>query len=213
MPTKSHLVFDRSLERANTLLDAHKAVTKTKGRPPYFLSDILRASLVFAIGSLDSYFHDVIHENIYALLQKQRGRNLSKKLLEILREAIPYEKALEIFFSNKQPVLISTAIRKRNADRTFMKSNKSEEAFQILGINDIWKEVASKLHQRKDGLKRRFDNYAWRRDKIVHEGDMGKATRTKGKLRSIRRPYVEACLKDVRRLVGLIDNIVLSKTK
>lgn len=205
MSTKSYKSFERTLERASALLDAQKIVTQQKGRPPWFLSDILRASLVMIMAALDSYIHDVIQERVYVYLFQSKGKNLQKKLLDVLREAIPYERIFEVWFADRPKVHIATAIRKRNAERTFMKPDKIEEALKMVGINDVWKIAANKFKRRRDGIKTLFGKYAERRDKIAHEGDAFRVTRAKGKLRSIRRPYVEDCLSNVGRLVKIIE--------
>ena len=204
--TKAHLYFEKSIERSKTLLDVHKHITQEGGRPFWWASDILRATVVLIMSSWDSYLHDVIQERTPSFVRSRKGKDMPKKLVEIFREAIPYEKLLEVWHEEKPDVIISTAIRKHNSERTFMKPDKAEEALKILGIDDMWKLAAKQFGRRKDGLKTVFQGYARRRDQIAHEGDTGKATRSKGKLRSIRRPYVEGCLADVRRLVSIIDS-------
>ena len=111
-------------------------------------------------------------------------------------------------FSDRPRVHIATAIRKRNADRTFINPDKIEEALQMVGIDNIWALAAKKFRRRKDGLKTLFKNYAERRNKIAHEGDAFRVTRKKGKLRSIRRPYVEQCLLDIKKLIDVIEKVI-----
>lgn len=211
MSTQAYGHFEKSMKRSDTLLEVHEFLTQKSGRPLWWASDVLRAVLVLTMSSWDSYVHDVIQENASRLIRSKKGKGLPKKLVEILKEAIPYEKMLEIWHEEKPEVIISTAIRKRNAERTFMKPEKAEEAFKVLGIEEMWKSAAKHFERRKDGLKTVFEHYSHRRDQIAHEGDMGKATRSKGKLRSIRRPYVERCLEDVKKLVKIMDGLVTSE--
>lgn len=209
MSTRAYEDFQRTIARVRSLLDIHATITKEPGRPPLWASDILRATLVFIMASLDSYIHDVVQENVYAVIQRRRGKNLPREMLQVLKDAVPYEKALEMLYQKRAAAIVSASIRKRNAERSFMKPEKMEQAMQTLGITNIWGDVASKWHRRRDGLVKKFKEYAVRRDKIAHEGDTGKATRYKGKIRSIKRPYVEKVLADVEKLVELIDGLVL----
>jgi hypothetical protein len=206
--TDAYRGFTKSIERAKTLLEVHTFLTKERGRPPKWASDILRATLVFVMASWDSYVHDVVHQNCFALLQKLKGKGLPKKLLEAMKEAVPYEKLLETWHEEKPSVRISTAIRKRNAERTFMKPDKAADALQMVGLDNAWRTAARAMNRRQDGLRKTIEGYARRRDKIAHEGDVGKATRTKGKLASIRRPYVVKALADVQAVVRAIDDVI-----
>lgn len=162
------------------------------------------------MASYDSYLHDVVSESAYSLIRKLKGKGIPKTLLDILKESLPYEKLLTVLQNEKASILVSTAIRKRNAGRTFMKPEKAEIALQMLDL-DLWRIASREFGRRKDGLRTRFQGYADRRDKIAHEGDMGKATRSKGKLKKIRRPFVESALSDIRRLVNAVDTAVLEK--
>jgi len=208
MSTKAHKSFERTLERVDAMLEAHKIVTRQQGRPPRFLSDILRSTIILIIASLDSYLHDVIQERVYHYVSIRKGKNLHKKLLETFKDAVPYEKVFRVWFSARPSVHIATAVRKRNADRTFINPDKIEEALQIVGIDDIWVLAARKFRRRKDGLKTLFKAYADRRNKIVHEGDAFRVTRKKGELRSIRRPYVEQCYSDVKKFVDVVEKAI-----
>ena len=82
MSTKAHKSFERTLERVDAMLEAHKIVTRQQGRPPRFLSDILRSTIILIIASLDSYLHDVIQERVYHYVSIRKGKNLHKKLLK-----------------------------------------------------------------------------------------------------------------------------------
>ena len=211
MSTQAYSHFQKSIKRTETLLEVHKFLTQKSGRPLWWASDVLRAAVVLIMSSWDSYVHDVIQENASRFIRSKKGKDLPKKLVEILKDAIPYEKMLEIWHEEKPDVIISTAIRKRNAERTFMKPDKAEDALRVLGIVDVWKSAAKYFNRRKDGLKTVFEGYAKRRDQIAHEGDMGKATRSKGRLRSIRRPYIDQCLADVQKLAKIVDGLIASK--
>jgi hypothetical protein len=152
------------------------------------------------------------HSIAFALIQKQRGRNLPAELIDVLKEAIPYPKLLEVWHEEKPGLHISTAIRKRNAARTFMKPEKIEEALRTLGFQDVWKLVARKLGRRKDGLRRAFQLYADRRDRIAHEGDLERGTRRR-RLQRIRREFVEKALADVEKFVRAVDDAISQKSK
>lgn len=211
MPTNARFNFDKAIVRVDSLLEVHQELVKQKGRPPLWLSDLLRSIVVFALAALDSYIHDVICENAYKVVGAKKGVNLPKKLIEVLKEIVPYDKSVAMWFNKSQAITINNSIRKRNADRTYMKPDKIEDGLAILGVENLWVRTAKTFGMRKDGLKTHFKAYAERRDKIAHEGDLGKATSAKGKLRSITRPYVLKCLKDIKKMVHAIDDIVVEK--
>ncbi len=213
MPTKAKLNFDKTIARVDSLLEVHQELAKEKGRPPLWMSDILRSAMVFILAAFDSYVHDVISENFYKVITKKKGLSLPKKLLDILRETVPYEKSINLWFTSKQAQIICGSIRKRNSERSYMKPEKIEEGLSVLGIDNLWRDIARNFGRRRDGLKTLVRGYAERRDKIAHEGDIIKPSFSTGRLRGITRPYLEKCLKDIRKIVAIVDDIVLGKVE
>jgi RiboL-PSP-HEPN len=207
--TKAITAFSSTHERAGTLLKLHSS--GTAGRPKKEKEDILRAAVMLAVAAVDSYFHDKILERLTPLLQARKGKNLPGDLIKLLEKNCGVEKLLGVLYEERPHRHIHTIVKQAQADLTFQKPDKIENALKLIGISDFWYKVAVKMGHgtSKESLKRKLGQYAARRDKIAHEADRAPGST----LNKISRPYVKECLNFVDRFIKGADTMIDKATE
>lgn len=205
-------IFRKNAERALGLIELHESAFP-RGRPRATgeLPDMLRASVVFAVAAVDSYFHDKILENVIAVI-KYCGKNragLPGYLSEILKDCLTPEKALSLLYRKRPDEEFRKVLARHLGDRTYQDAGKIEKAVQIIGVSDIWESVRQTLRLRsKNRAKAYIQPYVRRRHQIVHEGDLYKSKKFRHTLRPIARSYARNCVKHIRWFIEAVDKAV-----
>jgi hypothetical protein len=205
--------FDSVLKRARGLIDVHVTL-HPKGKPAERSDDVLRAALVLGIAGADAFFHDKIAESIAPLIRKSQGRNLPGALTAVFEKQLSTPRMLEIMFEERRLSHLSTAVRRAIKDSTYQDPGKIEQALRLLGVDDLWHRMASRLPLKgakaKEKAKTYIQPYVTRRHGIVHEGDLGKGRKDLHRLKRITRAYVREALGRIERFVhaanAVIDN-------
>ena len=204
--------FNRTLERAQSLVDVH-CVSFPKGRPPKGgePDDLLRAVVVFAVSAVDSYIHDKIIENVVRIVVYcgKRGSGFPGHLIDVMKSAITTEKALTLIYRKRPDQEVQKIMRQHLSERTFQDPGKIEAAMRYLGLSDLWEPVRVRLRlSSKDRAKKFIQSYVNRRHHIVHEGDIYKSKKYRHQLRPITRPYARNCVRDVKKFVKVLNDVI-----
>jgi hypothetical protein len=206
--------FVRNVERCRTLLQIHRKCWPR--RPARQGDDLLRAIIVLAISSLDSYLHDVVLENAPAVVMCfSRGKTSTPgKLLEALKSSLTPERCLRLIGRGRPDEEIRKLVGEHIRERTFQDAGEIERALRLIAIDDFWEDLRHKLRlQRKTDAKEYLAGYVERRHKIVHEADAYKSKKYHGKLRSITRPYAVRCVTEVARFANALDKLIGARMK
>jgi len=180
------------------------------GRPPASKEppDLLRATIVFAVSALDTYFHDKILENVAVVIEKcgKTRSGLPGSLSDILKPILTPEKAICLLYRKRPDMEFRKAIAAHISDRTYQDAGKIENGLKLIGITDIWEDLRIALHVRKkDQAKRYLQPYVKRRNQIVHEADLYKSYRSHHKPRSISRKFTRQCVDDTDKFVEKLE--------
>jgi hypothetical protein len=208
MATKPIDAFLGAHQRATTLWNLHSA--GVPGRPAKEKEDLLRASVILILAGIDSYFHDKILERLTPYLKRQRGKDLSGDLVKIIEGNGGIAKMLQLLYQERPHRHIHTIVKNVKADLTFQKPDKIEKAVKIIGVKDLWFQVAKRMKGResKDGVVDALRNYANRRDKIAHEADRARG----GGVTPIKRGYVKRCLTWSKQFIDAADGAIDATT-
>lgn len=207
---KAHEAFRETIKRARAFAELHEELCPV-GKPRHEYADILRAAVVFAVSAMDAYLHDKILEKVTPLVIARKGKQLPGKLVEIIKDEATHERLLEIIFEERPPAHLATLVRKHISDLTFQNAGKIEGALKVLGLDDVWYQVGTRLGVGKEKARGFVQAYVDRRHAIVHEGDLGKAKKIRHRLAKITRPYAKKCVSDVERFIGAIDYLIEAK--
>lgn len=211
-------LFQLNIQRAEKLLDIHKKA-HAKGRPTSGdeADDLLRAVVVFSISALDAYLHMRVAQVVNEIIYKKK--RIPEKSIGYIEKTIKEEdrsrELLKIAISLHPNQKIIQLLKKSLAVVTFQKSEQIQKAFAIMDVKNPWKRLDKflipKKGRRKKGKRQScrtfFDEISNRRDDIVHEGDVYISPKYHGKLKVIRRTWVNDSVEKLKRIIIGIEEI------
>jgi hypothetical protein len=190
----AHKVFKKNSDRASAFLvffDRHRKV----GRPDRDANELLRGTVVFAVGALDAFLHDLILEIVPSFGQK--SADLKGALKDIARD----DPSLALKMS-----LAPTPTAARAEFRTALDDWLSTKSFQgrhavvraasFVGLKLDWNDL-NRLTRVDTATE--LDRFTRMRHGIVHRGQKP----------SVRRSEAEACVMLVTSVAGFINDEVV----
>jgi len=144
-------------------------------------NDLRRMALVMAVAAIDSYMHAVVLRRIAdvrrrADLPKALAR-LEVSFFEIADLADASIDAQRSHRRSRPWVQVKASLQRRLLKETFQSYDQVATAFAIAGIDKAWTKIASELGENAPDIKAWLNDLVHRRNQIVHEGDMKRASR------------------------------------
>jgi hypothetical protein len=177
------------------------------------LDDLLRAALVYGTSALDRYVHERVVKGIVAAL---KAGSLTKQQKEF---SIPASDAMKIMRSvtrarrGARQVRPSNEVRKIIQDllheRPLQSWREIDYAFNLLGITDLARQVQAAWRAASiDPIKVQLRKVVYRRNSIVHEGDLLRHRRG-GHVRTqeISPSFVSNSLDFLDKCVGCLERV------
>jgi hypothetical protein len=178
-----------------------------------YLSELLRSVVVAAISSLDRYLHDLVVHHSWKLLSKA-DEDVPTELKKL---SIPVSVAKRAIQQLKKDAkarpghIVKKAIQERlHREYTFQKPDDVLKASKMLGLEDFWTKVASKMPgtPKKEDVVATLRTIAKRRNEIVHEADLVLKTKAREiTLRDITRADAENWINWMEEFVTAIDQV------
>lgn len=208
-------IFKQNINRARDLFSAHRATFPTGKPPATWGADILRASLVFAVASLDAYMHDKIAETV-PFMMKKRESNMPGGFVKVISEQVDYNQLLHILFKNKPLEHFRTAIKRYYSARTIQNPKEIERVVGILGISDFWYKLSQEVNRRpgrikkcsKKTIKEFIQPYIERRHQIVHQADLFTSKKHNNKKRAIKVGFVKDGISRISIFANALDKVI-----
>lgn len=190
-------LFDKNIDSAKTCVSLYDSVSMLQ--PSLDVNWLLRAAVVFAVSSLDAFFHDKI--------RYRAGRFKIESLPESLKDfEIKLNDVNEYKKYTKRPGnFIRNMVVRHYATRPLQKRRDIEEALKLVGINALWSTIEPHSPTREMALKR-LNEVIQRRNQIAHEGDRAHARKSAKKLRNIGRVDADFSIKLVTAVVARIEH-------
>lgn len=171
--------FVRSMDRVAGVLALHRALHGGPGRPRQHVSDMLRGSLVLAVGALDGLILESVFETVEpALLKGESGPHVIKWV-----ERDP-ARLLTALATNNAPQEVVRMCREQMSTMTFQKSKMIEGVLTGVAQCEMpWAGAAQRLASRRSAwtparVTTRLDDFVLRRHAIAHSGDVAEGRRT-----------------------------------
>ncbi len=215
---------DSCLRRARRFLDlAENSLPVTKAK-----NDLRRMALVMGVAAVDSYMHAVVLRRIADV---RRRADLPKALARL---DIPFSEIADLAnaFINAQRshpkkgsrptqrshpkkglrpwVRVKASLQRRLLKETFQSYDQVGMAFAIAGIDKAWSQIGTVLGENCEYIiKPWLNDLVHRRNQIVHEGDMKRASRPR-KLRfnDINHAEIKGDIDEVAKLISAMDMVV-----
>lgn len=176
-------------------------------------NDLRRTAVVMSVAAIDAYMHWLIHRRV---TEVHREGDLPKSLarFDIAFDdlACLADAAIEAQRKKRKIrpwVQVKNALQKRLLKETFQSYEQVGMGFSLAGIEKGWSRVAGKLHENSEGIRTRLNRLVHRRNQIVHEGDIARASRPqKIKYNAIDHASTEAEINWVKALITAIEEVV-----
>ena len=200
---------DACIRRSRRLLAlTQHAVPDTKVR-----NDLRRSALVMAVTAVDSYMHWLVYRRISEIRKEgDLPKSLAKLDLPFTEMAALADATVRGRKDGKDTrpwVQVKNAMQKRLLKETFQSYEQLALAFSWAGVEKPWSRIATKLNAQADDIKSRLNSMVHRRNQIVHEGDITRASRPqKLKYNEVDHAQVVADVDWIESLIAAIEQVV-----
>jgi hypothetical protein len=163
-------IFGCCIERAKNLLKLHAAAHGRQSKPAKYMSDAHRAAIVLSVSALDAFVRSFVIERVrFTLADQERG--LPGALRDKIKAFLKDDDLLEASRRNDLLERVDKAFRADFEKRSFQGATVISEHMKIVGIDDIFHEVAKHAKCNEDELRHDLDRFTSRRHAIAHRGD------------------------------------------
>jgi hypothetical protein len=155
--------YQASILQVNDLLAIHSYL---QGSPTTQISDnVLRACVTMLVSTIDTFVNELIINSIMFEL-KERKSVFDLKNIKIDIDVL-FEVDIEIRLRQ-----VLKGLRIQYAKQTFQSSRQIENGLSNVGFNKIWKKISDLICEPAEDIKKKLDLLVYRRNQIVHEGDL-----------------------------------------
>ena len=191
-------LFDQNIKSAEDCLALYDAIEELKPRD-LEIKWMLRASVVFIVSALDSYFHDKIRYSVGRIRLPQAPQALLKFEITV-SDLQTWSKA------HRKGNVLRNLVTKHFATRPLQSRTAIADALKLIGIDSFWDKIEPDK-PKKERLLKNLDTLVNRRNKITHEGDRLTSRRSGKKLRGISRKGVVASISFAKDLVNKVEQV------
>lgn len=189
-------LFEKNIESAEHCLTLFDAISKLAPKG-IDLDWILRASVVFVVSALDTYFHDKVKYRVGKYSLEDLPKALAKFEIRI-SDISTWERA------ERKGNVLRNWVTDHFSTKPLQSPQRIAEALKFAGIEDVWREIEKDDGERRE-LIGRFDALIRRRNQIAHEGDREQSRKSGKKVRGITRDYVSGSIDYAKNIVGRIE--------
>jgi hypothetical protein len=189
-------LFDENIQSAKDSLALYDAIVPLSPQG-VDIDWVLRATVVFTVSALDTYFHDKVKYRVGRYSLENLPPALARFGIKI-QDLSSWDKAVRkgnvlrnwvVEYLSTHPLQSPTAIA---------------EALKLVGIQSLWDTIEPNRGD-KEAMLRQLNALVRRRNQISHEGDRLTSRRSGKALRPISRHQVEAWIQLSEELVRRIE--------
>ncbi len=205
MPFLPRNAASSCLRRARRFLDlAEEELSDSKVR-----NDLRRTALVMAVAAIDSYMHALV---VRRLSKVRKSADLPKALARL---EIPFSDIAKLADSSinaqrkgrrgRPWVQVKATLQRRLLKETYQAYDQVANALACAGVKEAWTRIGKQLNEKPVDTKAWLNALVHRRNQIVHEGDLKRASRP----RHLRFNGIDqtTAVQEVDRMQRLIDAI------
>lgn len=176
---------------------------------PQITTDLRRTAIVMAVAAVDSYMHWLVFRR---LSDVRREGDLPKSLAKLNVRFSDLASLADALISARQAnreirpwVQVKNSVQKELLTETFQSFEQVSNALALAGIEKGWSKTATKLGCSATDIKERLNRIVHRRNQIVHEGDITRASRPQ-KLKYNQLTH-DSVVSDVDWIESLLEKI------
>lgn len=168
-PFTARAMFDKSIARARTMLRLYELGCAHGGSEEDF-ADAHRAAIVLAISALDAFVRKHVLDTVGGLLQTPKGKALDGTLKARIANLVKHDQLLDALRSDDVHSTIMRALKDDFDTKSFQRTDTIVDAFRLIGVNDIMKDVAGRANINDAKMRKQLDHFTKRRHIVVHRG-------------------------------------------
>lgn len=195
MPHSAKSLFEKNIQSAEDCLALYEGVSRLKAG--LAIDWVLRASVVFVVSALDTYFHDKIKYRVGHFSLDNLPPALAK--FEIHVDELTLWDVAE-----RKGNVLRNWVTERLSTRPLQSPTAVADSLKFAGIDALWDRIEPNRNARKQVLDQ-FNRLVKRRNQISHEGDRETSRRSGKKLRPIDRSSVEEYIEFAKDLIARIE--------
>jgi hypothetical protein len=166
----AYTIFECCIYRARNLVRLHEAAHGRAAKPEKYLADAHRAAIVLAISALDAYVRSHVMIKIRTLLADKKAQ-LSESLSARIKQFLKEDGLLDAARKDDLLDRVEKAFKKDFEKKSFQGTEAITDGLKLVGIEDVFHQVALKAGRNEDTLKTDLDRFSKRRHSIAHRGD------------------------------------------
>jgi RiboL-PSP-HEPN len=176
-------------------------------------NDLRRSALVMSMASVDAYMHWLVFRRISEVRREgDLPKSLAKLDLPFGDLALLADATINAQRQDRhiRPwVQVKNALQRQLLKKTFQSFDEVSTAFSLAGIERGWSRVAEKLGISSEDIKLRLNNITHRRNQIVHEGDITRASRPRRlRYNKINHATVMSDVDWIEQLLKCVEKVV-----
>ena len=180
---------------------------------PKVKNDLRRAALMMAVAGLDSYLHWLVYRRVSEVRVQgelpKSFRKLEIPFFEVSSLVQSLVASRRKGVATRPWVKAKRLLQRRLLQETFQSYDEVSNALALAGIKSPWKCIAAGMSSTPDTIKNRLSSIVYRRNQIVHEGDIARASRPRRlKYNELTHESIKADIEWIRDLVETIDDVV-----
>ncbi len=188
-------LFDLNIESAQECIDMYDGLSNLKVTMK--LDWLLRASIVFVVSALDTYFHDKVK-------YKAGKFSLDSLPTQLGNFQIPIKNLANWEKSNRKGNVLRNWLTDHYAVRPLQSPTAISDALKLVGYEGCWDKIAPKKEDKK-AIQDVFNALVKRRNQIAHEGDREQHRNSGKKLRKIDRAEADSAVAFAKDLVAKFE--------
>lgn len=188
-------LFDQNIKSAEECLDLFDGLSKLK--VTVNLDWLLRASIVFAVSALDTYFHDKVKYKVGQFSLNDLPPQLAGFQIPV-RELVTWDEA------KRKGNVLRNWVTDHLSVRPLQSPTAIADALKLAGYESLWDRIEPNKDHKK-ALLVEFNLLIKRRNQISHEGDREQSRGSGKKLRPIPRTTAVEAIAYVNRLVSRVE--------
>jgi len=198
-------IFQMSIARARNQIKIHQAAHGRRAKPEHYLADAHRAAIVLAIAALDAFVRSFVISRIRAILA-DKTKTLEPSLADHIKRFLKEDGLLEAARNDDLHERVEKAFTGDFERKSFQGTDSITKCFQMVGIKNVFHQVAVKARVNEDNLKDDLDRFTKRRHIIAHCGDYDLSQNPPVE-NKVTKKYAEDCIKTVSIVAKAIHSL------
>lgn len=175
--------------------------------------DLCRSALVAVVAAIDTYMHWVVFNRLSSVrYRSELPKSLARIEVPFADLATLADSAISAQGDKRRIrpwVQVKNTLQAQLLQQTFQSYEQVSSAFALAGVEKAWSKIGQRLATQPGAIKTRLNGMVHRRNQIVHEGDITRASRPRDiYFNEIEHDQVSRDINWVEQLVAAMQAVI-----